>query len=158
MSDQPKSCSSLNLAPLVLRLGVATVLGLYGVSQLRGTAAPTDVAAVSEAARSALASGASHHSLAGLGALAAATMFGFGLFTRFASIALLGTIGYCAYRATAGADGFVLVNSPAGLFEFHRTTMVLLGTSALSLLISGSGCVGLDRLFFGRRKPASSAH
>jgi uncharacterized membrane protein YphA (DoxX/SURF4 family) len=146
----------LSAAPLVLRLGMAIVLGLYGASQLRGSSGGVNAAAVSEAGRAVL-SGNQHYALAGLGALAGATMLGFGLFTRWASLALLGMIGYCAYSATYGHDGFVLVNSPAGLFEFHRTSLLLLGTSALSLLISGGGSVGLDRLLFARRKPADAS-
>ena len=142
MIEQTSAGRHLYLAPLVLRLGLAGVLAYSGYGQI-APASGEETSQSLTADEEGVALLANWDSVIGAGQLAVGALLLVGFWTRWVSLAVLGTLGYGGYVAmsTAGAES---VNQMAQLFDSNRGAILLLGAAFLSLLVSGAGCVGLD--------------
>lgn len=79
----------------------------------------------------------------------------FGLLTRWAALAGVGTVKL----AVLGACGMVPATSLGPLVEMYTANpvaMLLFGAICLSLLVSGSGPLGADRVLFRRKRQAAA--
>ncbi len=133
--------TSNSLIPLPLRIaaglvfaghGAQKLFGMYGGGGIDGTAAWF--------ASQGLEPGKLLAILAGGAEFIGGLLLLVGLFTRFASIALIGVMAVAIVQVHSGA--FFL---PAGM-EFALTLLLV----NVSLLISGAGGLSLDRIFFGK--------
>ena len=97
--------------------------------------------------------------LIGVGQLGFAAVLFLGLLTRLAALAGLGTVTLAslANHEVVASGGWL--DHLVGMYEANPVAMLLLGAICLSLLVSGSGPLALDRVFHRRRKshPAAEA-
>jgi uncharacterized membrane protein YphA (DoxX/SURF4 family) len=164
MNGQGARDRLLKVSPLVLRLGVAAVLAIYGIGEVGNAfGGQTEQHAVVDAAGVDVEAG--WGTLLGFGACGLACMLVLGLLTRLASLGALGGIAWWAKGAFAEAPADTVVETAGTLTETANTmtatagglgaetlAMLLLAAIAASLLVSGCGCLGLDCRLFGRRK------
>jgi uncharacterized membrane protein YphA (DoxX/SURF4 family) len=84
----------------------------------------------------------------------------FGLFTRLAGLvgaAVIGAVALIAHGLIVWPNfGEVAVEKLVNMYDSNATAFLLLGAICLSLLVSGSGPLALDRLIFGRRRVAQT--
>ncbi|MHC4064516.1 MAG: DoxX family protein [Planctomycetota bacterium] len=139
----------LYVSPLILRLGVATVLAYHGVQQVGGMLSG-DAGQQAMADASGVNLSAAWSTVLGVGELCVAGLLTLGLFTRLATLPVLAGIALAGRALGSGADGAVPDLAAAGVGEVNSLVMMLLAATCLSLLVSGCGCLGLDRRFFGR--------
>ncbi len=155
MNEQGVRDRLLRVAPLVLRLGVAAVLATYGVQQVGGlVGGQAEQRAVVDAGGISVVAG--WDTVLGCGSLGLAALLVVGLLTRLATLGVLGGVAIWARESLFGTGGESANATSAGLGAEHLV-MLLLAAICASLLVSGCGCLGLDRRFFGRRKPAEPA-
>jgi uncharacterized membrane protein YphA (DoxX/SURF4 family) len=95
--------------------------------------------------------------LIGAGQLGFAAVLFLGLLTRLAALAGLGTVTLAslAHHEVFASGGWL--DQLVGMYESNPVAMLLLGAICLSLLVSGSGPLALDRVFHRRRKSHSAA-
>ena len=95
--------------------------------------------------------------LVGTGQLGFAAVLFLGLLTRLAALAGLGTVAMAslAHHEVFASGGWL--DQLVGMYEANPVAMLLLGAICLSLLVSGSGPLSLDRVFRRRRKSLSAA-
>lgn len=148
----------MHVSTLVLRLGAGGVLVLDGLHRI-GAMASGEMGQTFGANASGLALNASWSSLAGAGELVVAGLLVLGFLTRIAGLGVLSVLVYSAMPAwSAGGEPFTsTMLAPAGGVQHLGAPM--LAAVCLSLLVSGSGGVSLDRWVFGRRlrKPETVA-
>jgi uncharacterized membrane protein YphA (DoxX/SURF4 family) len=147
----------LRVSPLVLRLGVAAALALYGVQQVGGmVGGDADQQAVVDDAGVSVT--ADWGAVLGVGALGVAGLLTLGLFTRLATLGVLGSVVYWAKTGMVERGGETAELAAAGpSIGPAELAMLLLAAACVSLLVSGCGCLGLDRRLFGRKKNAEPA-
>ena len=142
----------LRVAPLMLRLGVAAVLAVYGVQEVGGLfGGQADEHAVVNTSGVNVTAG--WDTLLGVGALGMAGLLTLGLLTRLATLGVLGGIAVWAKSGLLGSAGDGAAAAPVGLGA-EQLVMLLLAAVCASLLVSGCGCLGLDCRLFGRKKQA----
>jgi uncharacterized membrane protein YphA (DoxX/SURF4 family) len=140
----------MHVSTLVLRLGAGGVLALDGLYRIGGMASG-EMGRAFDANASGLALNASWSGLAGAGELVVAGLLVLGFLTRMAGLGVLAVLGCSALPLwrSAGEPFASTLLAPAGGVQHLGAPM--LAAVCLSLLISGSGCVSLDRWVFGRR-------
>ena len=143
------------VAPLLLRLGVAALLAVHGVSQVSQVtdgASPEQIVADAGGINVA----ADWGTLMGVGELGVAGLWVMGLLTRLVTAGILAGIGVWAKSAIVDADG----GAWAALTQSTDSIpllVLLLAVVSLSLMVSGCGCLGLDGRLFRRKISAEQA-
>ncbi len=156
MNDQQSIRDRLpHVSPLILRLGLAAVLLMHGLGQLQGAGSGVEEEqAIVDADGVDVSAG--WGALRGVGEISLAGLLGVGFLTRLTSLGLLAAVGLWANTAILGGDAGVL-----RILEIDQGgsngLMLLLAAAGLSLLVSGSGCLGLDRRVFGRKRKTETA-
>ena len=150
MNDRSIRERLLRVSPLVVRLGLAVVLAVHGAQQVQGV-----VSGVAGQHAAADATGvnlsAGWSTVLGLGELCLAGLLALGLFTRLAVLPVL------AGAALAGSSAADQALANLGMGQANSLVMMLVAATALSLLVSGCGCLGLDcRLFRRAAKRATT--
>jgi uncharacterized membrane protein YphA (DoxX/SURF4 family) len=140
----------MHVSTLVLRLGAGGVLALDGLHRIGGTVSG-EMGQTFGANASGLALNASWSSLAGAGELVVAGLLVLGFLTRIAGLGVLSVLVFSAVPVwnAAGEPAASTVLAPTAGIQYLGAPM--LAAVCLSLLVSGSGCVSLDRWVFGRR-------
>ena len=133
------------LAPLVLRLGVATVLFQHGYATLLAPSGTDAVAAIAEQ------QSISFAQLAAIGELKIAVLLALGLATRIAALPVIGVGVLAALPAscvglTGSASEILRGIAP------HPTVGALFVACGLTLLVSGCGWIGADNWFVRRKR------
>ena len=170
MNDAQPASRSSRLAPLVLRLGIAAILGYgglkhFGMFERFAPASPAEAASpitdtplddaldidLLPAVNQGLANGVNvplkpDHVIAG-GQLLAAVVLALGWFTRFFATGILAFVGATSYAGLVGTGDIALLQFGADIFQQQGHALALLAVGCVSLLISGCGCLGVD----GRR-------
>ncbi len=181
MTTTPGVRKSAGVSPLILRVAVAGILAYSGWQKLTGpqpaitpetpTLTPAEVPQAADAAADlnptvnmdATAPPKEQHPVMelddqgvkldadwptalGIGELGVAAVLLIGLLTR-----LVGAAGVAATGVAAGAH----VEFLNRIYDANPLAVLLLGAICLSLLVSGSGPMGLDRAIFRRRKTAA---
>ncbi len=170
MNDAQPASRSSRLAPLVLRLGIAAILGYsglrhFGVPGFSTPATPTE--ATSPVTDTPLADAVDADLLPAVtqelaeevnvrfkrndaiaaGELLAAAVLTLGWFTRFAAMGILAFVGATSYAGLFRTGDVALLQFGADIFQQQGHALALLAAGCVSLLISGCGCLGVD----GRR-------
>ena len=132
-----------SLAPLLLRVGVATVLFQHGYGTLVAPGATDAVAAIAEQRSISFAQ------LAAIAELKIAVLLTLGLATRIAVLPVIGVGVLAALPASCvGLKGSA--NEILRGIAHHPTVGALFATCGLTLLVSGCGWVGADNWFVRR--------
>ncbi|MCP4249544.1 MAG: DoxX family membrane protein [bacterium] len=155
MNDSNPRDRLLRVGPLVLRLGVAAVLAFHGLDQVgavfdgtTGQQASLDASGVTLSAGWTTVVGAAELLLAGL--------LGIGFFTRLATLPVLAGVAAIAPAVMGGSDKPMLSElTGAGPAEVNGLVLLLLAAVSVSLLCSGSGCLGIDSRRARRRREAT---
>ena len=90
----------------------------------------------------------------GIGEIAFAVALFVGLLTRFVALGGVTAVAYGAWASMPHADDVQALNFVQRIYESNSLAMLLLGAICLTLLVTGSGPLGLDRVLFRRNKPA----
>ena len=96
-------------------------------------------------------------SLIGYAQLAFAGVLFIGLLTRFASLAGLGTAAWFFSGAGESAASTGMIDSVRNFYQANSPAMRLFAAVCLSLLVSGSGPLAIDRLLFRKKKQSNVA-
>ncbi len=170
MNDAQPASRSSRLAPLVLRLGIAAILGYsglrhFGVPGFSTPATPTEATSpvtdtpIADALDTDILPGVTggldetvtvaitRQRVIGGGELLAAAVLTLGWFTRFAAMGILAFVGATSYAGLVGTGDVALLQFGADIFQQQGHALALLAAGCVSLLISGCGCLGVD----GRR-------
>lgn len=89
--------------------------------------------------------------LTGLGEIGFAAVLLFGVLTRLAALAGIGMVKLSALTATGIIGANTLTEPLANMYAANPVAMLLFGAICVSLLISGSGPLSLDRILFRKR-------
>ena len=170
MNDAQPASRSSRLAPLVLRLGIAAILGYgglrhFGVPGLSAPASPTEAASpvtdtpIADAVDIDLPSVVTKGLAEGVdfrlkrddaiaaGELLAAAALILGWFTRLCAVGILAFVGATSYAGMMPAGDSAILQFGADIFQQEGHALALLAAGCVSLLVSGCGCLGVD----GRR-------
>jgi uncharacterized membrane protein YphA (DoxX/SURF4 family) len=96
---------------------------------------------------------ANMNTVLGVGELGFALALFVGLLIRFVSLAGLAAVGYATWAAAPTSTGWDALNFLVRIYDSNPLAMLLLGAICLTLLVTGSGPLGLDRVLFRREKP-----
>lgn len=170
MNDAQPASRSSRLAPLVLRLGIAAILGYgglrhFGVPGLSAPASPTEAAspvtkspvvenlesllppAVTEGLAEEVNLRFKRDDAIAAGELLAAAALILGWFTRLCAVGILAFVGATSYAGMMPAGDSAILQFGADIFQQEGHALALLAAGSVSLLVSGCGCLGVD----GRR-------
>jgi uncharacterized membrane protein YphA (DoxX/SURF4 family) len=183
MNDAHPISRSSRLAPLVLRLGIAAILGYGGLRHfgVPGFSAPATPAAPTEAASPitdipitdiigtealpAITQGPAdevkvrfvRQDVIAVGELLAAAALTLGWFTRLCAMGMLAFVGAVSYAGLVGAGDSALLQFGADIFQQNGHALALLAVASVSMLISGCGCLGVDKRRAARKALIQSA-
>lgn len=156
MNDKPESNRALRIAPLVLRWSLAAILIYNGLQQVGSmTSGQQDQVVTASAEGVSAVLSANWDSLLGLAEMGVGGLLAVGFLTRAIALTVIAVVLY------GGSVRFGYVGiAPASLAErmsqISAGAMMLLGAASASLLVSGCGYLGLDRLRGRRRSKVTS--
>lgn len=171
MNEKSISERFQRLTPLLLRLGIAAALIMHGTGSFRdGQAAPLGEGALPVVGEDVVTSAANVGTdppmrvspqgvdvamkwpqVAGGAEVAAGVMLALGLLTRLVTLGLLAAVGFALAGPRMDLSQGLLAKLGEALPDASPSVLALLGVASLSLLLTGCGCAGLDRRFFGKR-------
>ncbi len=153
MNDKPASNRMLRIAPWVLRWCVAAVLIQNGLQRAMPAATDQEVQAVVADAEG-VSMSADWGNLVGVAEIGVGGLMVVGFLTRAIALAVIAvmTYGGLVHYGEVGIAPAALVEQ---LSQVSPGAMMLLAAAGASLLVSGSGCLGLDGLRGRRRAKAA---
>jgi uncharacterized membrane protein YphA (DoxX/SURF4 family) len=155
---EPSGASPVQPAPAVAPVGSEPLNQAEDAAAAAATALghadPAEAAALVNESRVTLSASASWPWLVGVTELIVAGFLLVGFLTRLTALALLGGVAYAATGASWIAETASWWARPVTMYADNSMAMLLLGAIALTLLASGCGHAGLDRLLFRRKRLA----
>ena len=156
MNDSTPRDRLLRVGPLALRLGVAAILAFHGLEQV-GAAFDGSTGQQASLSASGVTLSAGWTTVIGAAELLLAGLLGVGFFTRIATLPILAGVAAIAPSVMGGSDKPPLADLAAvGLADVNGLVLMLLAAVCVSLLASGSGCLGIDSRRARRRREAAA--